>query len=324
MRIITLDDFIEAYTKTKQRGLSFFISKLNINSVKRTKSAFNENNINSANWSIILKIQERWNTLITGDSKKEYQAFVIENYLKNSSNLKLLSIGSGKCKHEFKFASHNNFEEILCTDISEKLINEAKKIAKKKSYNNIGFKVQNLYKYEIPENSFDIILFHASLHHFKNIDYLLGTKLKKALKKNGLLIINEYVGPNRIQYPKHQIEHINKALKVIPKKFRQRFKLKIYKNKIYGSGLLRMIIADPSECVKSESIMPAIHKYYDTKHEVNLGGNLLMPVLKDLSHHFLEPSKEKEDVLNELFKLEDNYLKSYPSDYIFGIYENTK
>jgi ubiquinone/menaquinone biosynthesis C-methylase UbiE len=324
MRIITWDDFIEVYTKTKQRGFSFFISKLNINSVERTRSAFNESNINSANWSIIPKLKERWNTIITGSPKIEYQTFVVERFLKNSNNLKLLSIGSGKCIHEFKFASYSNFEEILCIDISENLINEAKKVAKINSYNNIRFEVQNLYNYEIPENSFDIILFHASLHHFKNIDYLLGTKLKKTLKKNGLLIINEYVGPNRIQYPKHQIEYINRALRIIPKKFRQRFKLSLYKNKIYGSGLLRMIIADPSECINSESILPTIHKYYDTKHEVNLGGNLLMPVLKDISHHFLETTKEKEDVLNKLFKAEDEYLKSHPSNYIFGIYVNNK
>lgn len=324
MRIITWDDFIETYTKIHQRGVSFFISKLNTNSLARTKSAFNENSINSANWSIIPKLQERWNTIISGDPKIEYQTFVVEKVLKNTSNLKLLSIGSGKCKHEFKFAAYNNFKEIVCIDISEKLINEAKKYAKMNGYNNMRFEVQNLYNYEIKENSYDIILFHASLHHFKNIDHLLGTKLKKTLKKNGLLIINEYVGPNRIQYPKHQIKQINETLKVIPKKFRQRYKLNVYKNKVYGSGLLRMIIADPSECVNSESIRPSLHKFYDVKHEVNLGGNLLMPILKDLSHHFLENTKEKEDVLNNLFKAEDEYLKSHLSNYIFGVYENSK
>ncbi|MDD7885334.1 hypothetical protein [Flavivirga sp. 57AJ16] len=49
MRIITWDDFIETYTKIHQRGLNFIISKLNFSSIKRTVSAFNDDNIKSAN-----------------------------------------------------------------------------------------------------------------------------------------------------------------------------------------------------------------------------------------------------------------------------------
>jgi len=53
MRLITLDDIIETYTKFRQRGLPFIASKLNVNTLKRTKSAFNEIDIPAANWWII-------------------------------------------------------------------------------------------------------------------------------------------------------------------------------------------------------------------------------------------------------------------------------
>lgn len=63
-RIITLDDIIDVYAKLIQRGVSFITSKLSLNTIKRTKSAFNELNIESSNWWNIPKVKERWNFLI--------------------------------------------------------------------------------------------------------------------------------------------------------------------------------------------------------------------------------------------------------------------
>ncbi|WP_299442354.1 methyltransferase domain-containing protein [uncultured Aquimarina sp.] len=322
MRLITLDDIIETYTKFRQRGLPFITSKLNLNSIKRTKSAFNELDIQSANWWIIPKIHKRWNKLITGDQELEYEDFVMKKFLSNSKGLKMLSLGSGVCSHELKFAGYNNFEEIQCIDINEVLFNSAKKIAVEQKLDNIHFQIQDLYEYEFPEDYFDIVFFHASLHHFKNIDELVGKKIKNTLKNDGKLIINEFVGSNRLQFPRHQIIETNKALKLIPKSYKKRFKLNLYKNRIYGSGIIRMILADPSECVESAQIMPSIHKNYKTIYEAAYGGNLLANALKDISHHFVELDEEKEKVLNKLFEFEDEYLKNHPSDFVFGIYEN--
>lgn len=323
MRLITLDDIIETYTKFRQRGLPFIMSKLNLNAIKRTKSAFNELDISSANWWIIPKVQKRWNQLITGDPDLEYEDFVMQTYLSGHKDLKMLSLGSGICSHELKFASYNNFKEILCLDINEVLFDQARKIARDTGLESINFQIQDLYNYEFPENYFDIVLFHASLHHFKDIDNLVSTKIKKTLKSDGKLIINEFVGADRLQFPKHQITATNIALQSIPKSYRKRFKLNIYKNKFYGSGMIRMILADPSECVDSSQIMPSIHKHYKTIYEASYGGNLLPNVLKDIAHHFVTLNNEKEQILDRLFEYEDTYIKNHSSDFVFGIYQNT-
>jgi hypothetical protein len=84
-----------------------------------------------------------------------------------------------------------------------------------------------------------------------------------------------------------------------------------------------MIKADPSECVESENIPPVINKYFEPVFEKSFGGNLLMPVLKDISHHFFNAriDKEKQLILKRLFELEDQYLLSQPSDFVFGIFQ---
>jgi ubiquinone/menaquinone biosynthesis C-methylase UbiE len=321
MRLITRDDIIDTYVKLKQRGISFISSKFNINAIKRAKTAFNHSNIESSNWWIIPKIKKRWNYMVTGDENNDFVDYTVLNYLQNIHNIKMLSLGSGSCTNELKFASYKNFELITCSDISDIPLDRAKEIAAENKLKNIEFIVQNTNTFKFPESYYDLVYFRASLHHFKNIDDLLSNSIKQSLKKNGFLIIDEYVGPNRLQFPKHQIQAINQALKLIPKKYRKRYKLNFYKNTVSGSGVIRMRIADPSECVESANILPTIHTNYRTIFEADYGGNILMTALKDISHNFIDLTKEKEKVLDKLFVFEDDYLKTHPSDFVFGIYQ---
>ncbi len=85
-----------------------------------------------------------------------------------------------------------------------------------------------------------------------------------------------------------------------------------------------MIISDPSECVDSESILPTIYKHFNVIIEKPFGGNILMSTLKDISHHFIDTTIEKEAILNKIFEFEDNYLLEHKSDFVFGVYELKK
>ena len=72
------------------------------------------------------------------------------------------------------------------------------------------------------------------------------------------------------------------------------------------------------------SILPTIHTHFNPIEERPYGGNLLMHVLKDISHHFIEIDSEKKEILNSLFEFEDKYLESNSSDFVFGIYQLKK
>ena len=83
-----------------------------------------------------------------------------------------------------------------------------------------------------------------------------------------------------------------------------------------------MVLADPSECVESANIIPVLHKFFDIVEEKPYGGNLLMSTLKDISHNFVDVhDQESQHVLQQLFDLEDDYLKEHTSDFLFGIYK---
>lgn len=319
MKLITLEDIRDIYLKIIQRGLVFLLGKISISKNKRTKSSFNNININTSNWTIIPLVRLRWNNMITGKSNSTYEEFLSKKY-KDKKSLKMLSIGSGVCSHELTLANLNPNWEITCIDFSDKLLKKASEKSNKNNLTNINFITADIYNYELLHDYFDFVFFHQSLHHFKNYEEFIK-KINNTLKKNGKLIINEYVGRNRLQYDKNQLYKINQCLNLIDKKYRKIYKTNIYKNKYFGSGILRMFISDPSECSESENILPTIYKYYDIVKEEGFGGNLLMPVLKDISHHFINLNEEKKACLKKVFEYEDKYLTEHESDFVFGIYK---
>lgn len=323
-RLITKDDFIDLYVKLKERGLGFILSKFALRKNNRTKSAFNNaSQITMSNWWIIPAVRKRWNKKISGNPDIDYKDHYMNHFVKKNDSLKLLSLGSGNCSNELKFASFSQFEEIVCIDFSNERLKEAASKAAETNLNNIQFVCEDFYTYNYPEDYFDIVLFNASLHHFKHVQQFLETNVKKTLKPQGRLIINEYVGPSRMQYPDHQIKAINEALKLVDKPLRTRHKTSLIKNKFHGHGLIRMIISDPSEAIDSANILSAIHKNFGILEEKPYGGNILAGLLKDIAHHFIdvEEDKKKEQILNDLFAYEDQYIEKYSSDFIFGVYE---
>ncbi len=325
MPLITTDDIIDVYQKLAQRGLGFVTSKLNPNSKSRTLSAFNNTAFTSSNWWIIQKIRERWNHKITGDTSVDYEKYTLAKYFSDTKNLKMLSIGSGTCSHEMKFATHAAFDHVICVDIAGNLLKIAEEKAREKEIEGMDFIEKDVYKLDYPENSFDVILFHSSLHHLRDIEQYLTLYIKKWLKPNGYILINEYVGPNRLQFNREQLNKINEGLQSIPERLRKRFKTGMIKRSYSGSGRLRMMLADPTECVESEQILPTLHTHFQIVEERPFGGNLLMNMLKDIAHHFTNnKDKEAQDLLNQLFKMEDDFLLTHKSDFIFGIYKNKK
>lgn len=321
MRLITVDDLIDTYSRISQRGSQFILSKFTLSDTQRTKSAFNETAIHSSNWWMIPQVKERWNLKISGDPKVNYKQYLIQKFFKNKKNIKLLSLGSGSCGHELELATYSQFEEIVCVDLAQNRLDEAAVLAQKDQLDNIHFVCADIKDYSFPEDHFDMVLFNSSLHHFKEVDNLLKNKIKPCMKPNGYLIINEYVGPTRLQFPSYQLKAVNKSLKFIPPYYRKRFKTNMLKTRFYGSGIFRMIMADPSECIDSASIIPAIHRHFKITEEKPYGGNILMNCLKDISHHFLELNTEKQKILQDLFKFEDEYLLHNSSDFVFGIYQ---
>lgn len=321
MPLITSDDFLETLAKLRQRGLPFLLSKLRPDALARTRSAFDDPALRAANWWQVPAVRRRWNERMTGHPDQLYEAYVAEKYLAGRRGLRLLSLGSGAASHELAFARLPQFAEVRCVDIAGRLLAQAAAVAAAEGLTNFQTEVTDVNALALPPTAYDVVLFHSALHHFRDVDGIVA-RVRQTLQPDGLLVLNDFVGPARLQWTTAQLAETNRILReVVPARFRVRYLSRQLKTSVSGPGRWRMLLADPSEAAESDRIVPALRRHFQPLEEAALGGNILTLVLKDIAHHFMrDDDPETRALLNELFRLEDAFLAQHSSDLLFGVY----
>lgn len=320
--LISIGDFLDIYFKLRALGFSAILQRLTpSNSKNRIKKSWDLASSKSAsNWWSVPLIQKRWNKIISGDENIEYPEYLVKKYLNEKNNLILLSPGCGSGSKELKFARFNNFKLIEAFDLSPKRIALAKDNLKNRGIKNVSFTVSDIMSFNFESNKYDVVLFDSSLHHVKELNFVL-TQVYGCLKDDGILVINEYIGPSRFQWSNEQLKASDNALKILPDSYKKRWQNEKVKSKNYRPGILRMIIADPSESVRSENIQDEIYNRFNVLEEKPYGGNILHLALKDISQNFIDENEQTINYLNRLFEIEDNFLaEGNKSDFMFGVY----
>lgn len=317
---ISVGDFIDVYHKIRQVGLPKLLSKFKFSSSARITSKWDSYVSNSDFW-LIPDIQKRWNKRISGDENTIYEEYVCTKYFSKQSNLKLLSIGCGEGLHDRNFAKHACFSQIDAIDISEGSIQKAIKKAAQENLK-INYFVGDFKSVNFEKESYDVIFFDSSLHHFTDVKTTLEKDVKPLLKESGKVIVFEYCGPNRLQYTSAQLQKANEILKSLPQNYKLLYDNKSYKKRVYRPGLLRMFLIDPSEAPDALSIPNSLNATFHKLEEQKLGWNILHILLKGISHNFINSKPETKELLLKLFEEEDEFvLKENHSDAIFGVYQ---
>lgn len=323
---INTGDFLEfhLFFKRKQQKITDILFKIFSSEKTRTKSAWAHYTSPPTHWWDIPEVKKRWNLLITGDQEKNDNEYFIERFLLKSEKLKALSLGCGTGFRELLWAGSNKFYHIDAIDLSPTRILFATQQAESAGYSGlINYQVKDFNEIEGVE-LYDIIFCEQSLHHFTPIEYAVK-KIKRLLKMNGLLLVNEYVGPNRFQWTKEQLQETNKLLNIIPGNYRTFFNSKLSKEKIYRPGIIRMILNDGSEAAESEQILPVLSNHLSLIDKKDYGGTILHPLFHGIAHNFINSDKETRDLLQKCFDYEDQLLnaKKIKSDFIFAVYKKT-
>jgi len=320
--LISVGDFLDLYYKIRSSGLIPILNRFYLTKKQRIQKTWETGEVPPTNWRSIPRILRRFNFLITGDPAIEFPDYVCLKYFSKKNFLRAVSPGCGTGLQEIKFARYSCFCSIEAFDTSRQSLLKASEKAKTFGLTNIRFFVEDVNHFDFGTSIYDMILFNGSLHHFENLESLF-LRVKKGLAPEGLLIVNEYVGPSRFQWNEKQLQVANALLKKIPVEYRKKWNSGIVKKKQYRPGLLRMILYDPSEAVESENILPLLQRHFKTLEIKNLGGNLLRLILKDIAHHFMNEDGKTNRILDDLFAAEDEFLKENPSDFIFGVFQKT-
>jgi SAM-dependent methyltransferase len=121
--------------------------------------------------------------------------------------------------------------------------------------------------------SFDLVTWDHSLHHMPDIDQALAWSVER-LNPGGWLMINDYFGPNSLQWRRDEVEHCNRVLDDIDRAHGTKLRRVRHSNILTR---LRMRHRDPSEAPHSEKIADAIHRHLGAA--VTPVGGLVMNIL---------------------------------------------
>lgn len=259
------------------------------------------------------------NNNITGDPNLDWVTYVFRKYLRKSSGaLKVLSLGCGAGNLERHLINLGPFRKIDACDISDGAIKGAKIEADRAGIKVNYFKV-DLNTINLPRGRYDVVIANMSLHHIEELEHLLG-QINGALTKDGLFILNEFVGPSQFQYSKKQVEIINDVLDLLPPLYRVSVTNPDMLKPFYApSSVEYMDDNDPSEAIRSEEIIKLVGAKFEIVEHHDYGGTILHMLLQDIVGNFDPDNVGDSTALRLVLYLESRLIKEkiIKSDFAF-------
>ena len=133
-------------------------------------------------------------------SSKTFSAGESLNILSNLFNKKKfesgLDIGTGAGFAAFELSK--SCQKVEATDISEGMINEAKKIMKERKINNLNFNICSAEELKYSDKEFDIVTCRTAAHHFLDVEKFCS-EVHRVLKDEGEFIIVDTITSDQIK-----------------------------------------------------------------------------------------------------------------------------
>src|SRR5262249_55193083 len=135
----------------------------------------------------------------TGDPNPRPMEWFADRYVPEPVALGL-SVGCGTGLLERDVVSKGLCERVEGVDFSPEAIAEARRGADEAALGRrLDYRVEDINAIRLAPRRYDIVFFHGSLHHVRNVERVLE-QTREALKPGGLLFLDEYMGPSRSEW----------------------------------------------------------------------------------------------------------------------------
>ena len=269
-------------------------------------------------WSGIPQVHLNHNFLITGSRETYWVDWMRERFFPTGQPLDALSLGcgAGHLDRIFKRCGFN-FRSFTGIDISEAAVDRARADAEQVHLApTIRYIASDLNHCSLPPRSFDFIYFFQSLHHIEALEHVLE-QCRQALRPDGLLMVNEFVGPSRFQWTSRQVEMANALVAMLPEHLRRDLQNGGLKTEVVHPTVKHMVAHDPSEAVRSAEIEPLVKSCFDVVNEWNWGGTLNHLVFQNIAANFDQGNADHRSIVELLIHHENVLIHEQllPSDF---------
>jgi ubiquinone/menaquinone biosynthesis C-methylase UbiE len=244
---------------------------------------------------------------LAGNAKTNWLAGMVER-LQIPKTGYWLSLGCGAAGQEIAASSWGLFAKMLALDGSPRSLELARQAALKQGVNNIQFEKADVERVSLPASSFDLVLMNMSLHHVQGLRRLLD-EVRRSLKPEGVFLINEFIGPRQFQFSDRQLRIVADLLSVLPAEWRQDSATGTVKTHYVRMSVEHWNVADPSEAIRSDSIVAEVTRQFQIIDRLDYGGTILHPLLEHIVHNF-DPTNTKDvSVIQLLAKFEEILIR---------------
>jgi len=182
-----------------------------------------------------------------------------------------LALGCGTGSLERTAMRLNLCEEIDAVDSSEASLHVAREKALEEEMAGIHYRQGDLNHLRLPRRTYDIVIFHQSLHHVASIEKLLA-RVALSLAPDGLLALDEWTGPSRFEWDTGRLVRTRRLFEQLPPEWRRWPELR---DPIEHD--------DPSEAIRSSAILPSVRRLFHVIVERPYGGHIVAILLSQMA-----------------------------------------
>jgi SAM-dependent methyltransferase len=220
-------------------------------------------------WTSHPIISQYVHSIIAPDSSTILEWFA-KNFAKGKTFERGISLGCGTGAAERQALEIGLCRSIDGFDISRDSVEAAKQEAVKAGMSDrIQYSVVDINSITLPKRHYDFALCIGSLHHVEKLEHVIN-ELKTCLKQGAYFLINEYVGPSRLQWTGDQLDILNRVWEAMPSEYRR-------PGPLLPIDEQELIKVDPSEAVRSSEIISFLYNNFEIVADIQYGGSFLMP-----------------------------------------------
>jgi SAM-dependent methyltransferase len=245
-------------------------------------------------WGAQPLVRRAINRRITGDPNRWPMEWFAATY-GQVAFARGLSVGCGSGLLERDVLAKGICEAMEGIDFSEESLEQARFGAEEAHLSDrLEYRGEDINALKLPRARYDIVFFHGSLHHVRQIERVL-TEVRQSLKPGGLVYLDEYMGPSRSEWSDEEWGFARSAFDTLPEDLKNR-----------PSLMIPLPLDDPSESVRSSAIRPAAARLFEIVEERPYGGNILWFLFPCLDMERLR--QDSTGALSRLIALEDHLL----------------
>lgn len=214
---------------------------------------------------------------LTGIPTRESFDFLMGSLFGLVQAKSVLAVGSGLAFAEQALITSGAVDKIDAYELSEIAVASARqRLAEAGLDRRLVMHAGDVLKAGLEEGTYDAVFVSAAIHHFFNIEEMMDF-FHRVLKPGGILVYNEYVGPDHHIYHDKVMSYADKINACLDEKFRFDVLRNEIRQSVPRATLEWMHKMDPSEGVHSSMILPLTYQKFEVVQRFDYGGTLMRP-----------------------------------------------